>query len=164
MCGLYAELMERKVVSITELEQMHAELLEHWGAGDVADDFDKLCKTCNDFLRGIGLAICGCTCRGEKYYALANKTKDALTTKHASSLVATYGVQAYETAAKSQVAAKSAETVSQVYTTVAANPAVVTVATKTSEAADQLRAKLAEKLVEIKRGNGAASPEIANGV
>jgi len=80
------ELMERKVVSITELEQMHAELLEHWGAGDVADDFDKLCKTCNDFLRGIGLAICGCTCRGEKYYALANKTKDALTTKHASSL------------------------------------------------------------------------------
>jgi hypothetical protein len=80
------ELMERKVVSITELEQMHAELQGHWGAGDVADDVAVLCKTCNDFLRGIGLAICGCTCRGEKYYALANKTKDALTTKHASSL------------------------------------------------------------------------------
>ena len=79
-------LMERKVVSAADLEQMYDELKAAWSGADVGDNVMVLCRKCNEFLRDIGLAICGCTCRGEQFYALANKKADALTTKHASSL------------------------------------------------------------------------------
>ena len=66
--------------------------------------------------------------------------------------------QAYDVAAKSQLAAKGAETISSAYTTVVNQPAVVAVSAKTGEAAGQLRSKLAEKLVELREGGERAAP------
>jgi len=76
----------------------------------------------------------------------------------AKTLVGTYGAQAYEAAASSQIAAKGAETIGKAYTTVVSQPAVVAISAKTGEAAEQLKKKVAEKLVELREANGSSSP------
>ena len=80
----------------------------------------------------------------------------------AKTAIADYSAQAYDAAAKSQLAAKGAETISSAYTTVVNQPAVVAVSAKTGEAAGQLRSKLAEKLVELREGAEKAPP-VGNG-
>jgi hypothetical protein len=81
----------------------------------------------------------------------------------AAELAKAYTSKAYETATKSEIAAKSAETLGKAYTTVVTNPSVAAVAGKTGEAADQLRSKLAEKLVELKGAQQPVSAATASG-
>lgn len=59
---------------------------------------------------------------------------------------------AYDTAANSEIAAKSAETIGTAYTTVVTHPTVAATASRVGEVTDDLRSKLASKLVEIKGG------------
>ena len=87
--------------------------------------------------------------------------------------IKTHASTAYTVAANSgvaakgaEVASKAAESASEAVAKATANPAVAGALAKASETAELARAKVAEKLVELKGGAAprSASPEVSNGV
>ena len=83
--------------------------------------------------------------------------------KTAKALMATYSAQAYDAAATSSIATKGAEAVGTAYQTVVTHPTVLAVAGKTEDAAGVVRAKLSEKLVELRKASPSPEP-VGNGV